>query len=158
MQPEDVFDLGTGIEAEMSQLALPFSSPPSAARSASPELRRFLNRLPPDLADRLTPDERAAYAAALTPQRSPHWLDLKASLPIPGFGIYFALMIGRERRHPERLRAEGQRRLAPNVIVAVILLATVVAGWLATLLMIKGLQMAAGNGNHALWRALAGPF
>jgi hypothetical protein len=142
----------------MSQLALPFSLPPRAPRSAPPELRRFLNRLPPDLADRLTPEERAAYAAALTPQRSPHWLDLKASLPIPGFGIYFALMIGRERRHPDRLRAEGQRRLAPNAIVAVILLATVLTGWLAAVLMIKGLQMVAGNGNHDWWQAFAAPF
>ena len=142
----------------MSQLALPLSSPQNTPRSASPELRRFLNRLPPDLAERLTPEERAAYGAALTPHRSPHWLDLKASLPIPGFGIYFALMIGRERRHPERLRAEGQRRIAPNAIVAVILLATVFTGWLAALLMIKALQMIAGNGNHAWWQAFAAPF
>ena len=142
----------------MPQLTFPFSSPPSAPRPAPPELLRFLGRLPPDLVDRLTPAEHAAYAAALTPQRSPHWLDLKASLPIPGFGIYIALMIGRERRDPERLRAEGQRRLAPNLIVTAILFATVFAGWLAALLLIKGLQIVAGAGNHAWWQAYAAPF
>jgi len=94
----------------------------------------------------------------LTPQRSPHWLDLKASLPIPGFGIYIALMIGRERRHPERLHEEGQRRFAPNLIVAAILLAIVLTGWIAAMLLIKGLQMVAGTGNQTWWHAYAAPF
>lgn len=140
----------------MLQLALPFSAPPAEPKPPSPELRRFLDRLPPDLASRLTPEERTAYAAALAPHRSPHWLDLKASLPIPGFGIYIALMVGRERRNPERLRREGQRRLAPNLLVAAILLATVITGSIAALLLIKGLQMLAGHGNLAWWQAYTG--
>lgn len=133
----------------MLQLALPFPASQAEPKPPSPELRRFLDRLPPELASRLTPEERAAFAAALAPQRSPHWLDLKASLPIPGFGIYIALMVGRERRNPDRLRQEGQRRLAPNLLVAAILLATVIAGSVAALLLIKGLQMLATHGDPA---------
>jgi hypothetical protein len=140
----------------MLQLALPFPAPPAEPKPPSPELRRFLDRLPPELASRLTPEERAAYAAALAPHRSPHWLDLKASLPIPGFGIYIALMVGRERRNPDRLRQEGQRRLAPNLLVAAILLATVIAGSVAALLLIKGLQMLATHGDPAWWHSYSG--
>jgi hypothetical protein len=140
----------------MLQLALPFPAPSGEPKPPSAELRRFLDRLPPDLASRLTPEELAAYAAALAPLRSPHWLDLKASLPIPGFGIYFALMVGRERRNPDRLHQEGQRHLAPNLLVAAILLATVIAGSIAALLLIKGLQMLAGHGDSAWWHAYSG--
>ena len=142
----------------MLQLTLPFPSPPNASAPSAPELRRFLDRLPAHLADRLTAEERAAYAAALAPQRSPHWLDLKASLPIPGFGIYIALMVGRERRNPSRLRQEGQRSLTPNLIVAGVLLATIIAGSVVAMLLIKGLQMVAGHGNHAWWQAYVGPL
>lgn len=145
-----------GSPVVMLQLALPFPVQPPDPEPPSPELRRFLERLPPHLASRLTPEERAAYASALTPRRSPHWLDLKASLPIPGFGIYIALMVGRERRNPERLRQEGQRHLAPNLIVAAILLATVIAGSVAALLLIKGLQMLATQGNPAWSHAYSG--
>lgn len=140
----------------MLQLALPFPAQPPDPKPPSPELRRFLERLPPHLASRLTPEERIAYAAALAPQRSPHWLDLKASLPIPSFGIYIALMVGRERRNPERLLKEGQRRLAPNLLVAAVLLATVIAGSVAALFLIKGLQILAGHGNLAWWHAYTG--
>ncbi|OYY01220.1 MAG: hypothetical protein B7Y80_04810 [Hyphomicrobium sp. 32-62-53] len=140
----------------MLQLALPFPASPAEPKPPPPELRRFLGRLPPELASRLTPEEHAAFAAALAPQRSPHWLDLKASLPIPGFGIYIALMVGRERRNPERLRQEGQRALAPNLLVGCILLATVIAGWVAAMLLIKALQMFADHGNPAWWHAYTG--
>jgi hypothetical protein len=142
----------------MFQLALLFPSPPAEPVAPTPELSRFLDRLPPHLAVRLTPEERTAYAAALTPHRSPHWLDLKASLPIPGFGIYVALMVGRERRSPDRLLKEGQRRLAPTLLVGAILLATIITGCVAAMLLIKGLQMVASHGNHTWWQAYSGPL
>ncbi len=140
----------------MLQLALLFPPQPASHQAPTPELRRFLDRLPPHLAGRLTPEERIAYAAALAPHRSPHWLDLRASLPIPGFSIYVALMVGRERRSPDRLLKEGQRRLTPNILVVSVLFATVIAGWIAAMLLIKGLQMLAGHGNHVWWQAYAG--
>lgn len=142
----------------MSQLALPFSTPTAESTPPTPEFRRFLERLPPAMASGLTPEERAAYAAALIPQRSPHWLDLKASLPIPGCGIYIALMVGRERRNPVRLSLEGQRRLGPNLLATAILLATGVTGWLAAVLVIKGLQSIADSGHHTWWPVYAAPF
>jgi hypothetical protein len=122
----------------------------------TPELLRFLHRLPTAMAQRLSETERAAYAKALAPQRAPHWIDLKASIPIPGFGIYVALMIGRERRNRQRLGLEGQIRFTPNLIIAAILLSTVVAGWLAAVTLIKGLALMAGNNQDVWWRAYTG--
>jgi hypothetical protein len=102
---------------------------------------------------RLTPEELQAYAKALTPQRSPHWIDFKASVPIPGFGIYVALMVGRERRAPDRLRNEGQLGLAPNLVIASVVLATVMTGWLSTMLLLEGLSLMAGNDTGIWWSA-----
>jgi hypothetical protein len=119
----------------------------------TPELQRFLHRLPTVMSRRLTPEELQAYAKALTPQRSPHWIDFKASVPIPGFGIYVALMVGRERRAPDRLRNEGQLGLAPNLVIASVVLATVMTGWLSTMLLLEGLSLMAGNDTGIWWSA-----
>jgi hypothetical protein len=99
---------------------------------------------------RLTSEELQAYARALAPQRSPHWIDFKASIPIPGFGIYVALMVGRERRSLDRLRTEGQHGLAPNLIIAAVILATVMTGWLSTMLLLEGLVLMARN-ETGIW-------
>jgi hypothetical protein len=119
----------------------------------TPELQRFLHRLPTAMSRRLTPEELQAYAKALIPQRSPHWIDFKASVPIPGFGIYVALMVGRERRAPDRLRNEGQLGLAPNLVIASVVLATVMTGWLSTMLLLEGLSLMAGNDTGIWWSA-----
>jgi hypothetical protein len=102
---------------------------------------------------RLTEEELVAYARALVPQKSPHWIDFKASLPLPGFGIYIALMIGRERRSRDRLRREGQLGWAPNLIIAAVLLATVLVGWLSSKLLIDGLALMAGDDQAAWWQS-----
>lgn len=122
----------------------------------TPELQRFLHRLPTAMSRRLTPDELQAYAKALTPQRSPHWIDFRASVPIPGLGMYVALMVGRERRSPDRLRNEGQIGLAANLIIAGVLSATVMTGWLSTMLLLEGLAMMAGNDTGTWWSAYSG--
>jgi hypothetical protein len=119
----------------------------------TPELQRFLHRLPTAMSRRLTLEELQAYAKALIPQRSPHWIDFKASVPIPGFGIYVALMVGRERRAPDRLRNEGQLGLAPNLVIASVVLATVMTGWLSTMLLLEGLSLMAGNDTGIWWSA-----
>lgn len=142
----------------MVQLALPFQTPPAEPPAPTPELGRFLARLPNHLADRLTAEERTAYAAALTPQRSPHWLDFKASLPLPGSGLYVAVMIGRERRSASRLRQEGQRSLSSTLIVASVLIATVIAGCLSAMALIKVLKILAGNSGDLWWHTYAGPL
>jgi hypothetical protein len=130
----------------------PASTPPlNAPMQPTPELQRFLHRLPTSMSRRLTPEELQAYAKALTPQRSPHWIDFKASVPIPGFGIYVALMVGRERRSPDRLRTEGQLGLAPNLIIASVLFGTVMTGWLSTMLLLEGLALMAGNDTDTWW-------
>ena len=128
----------------------------NAPMQLTPELQRFLHRLPTAMSRRLTPEELQAYAKALTPQRSPHWIDFKASVPIPGLGIYVALMVGREQRSPDRLRTEGQLGLAPNLIIASVLLATVMTGWLSTMILLEGLALMAGNDAGIWWSAYSG--
>jgi hypothetical protein len=129
---------------------------PNNEIKGTPELLRFLNRLPTAMAQRLTEAELAAYAKALAPQRAPHWVDFKASIPIPGFGFYVALMVGRERRNRQRLGLEGLIGFTPNLIIAAILLSTVVTGWLATITLLKGLALMAGNNQDVWWRAYTG--
>lgn len=132
----------------------PSSTPASiASMQPTPELQRFLHRLPTAMSRRLTSEELQAYAKALAPQRSPHWIDFKASVPLPGCGIYVALMVGRERRSLERLKAEGQLGLAPNLIIASVLLATVLTGWLSATLLLQGLVLMAGNDAGIWWSA-----
>ncbi len=130
--------------------------PVTPALQLTPELKRFLNGLPTAMSRRLTPDELQAYAKALTPQRSPHWIDFRASVPIPGLGVYVALMVGRERRSPDRLRKEGQIGLAPNLIIAGVLSATVMTGWLSPMLLLEGLALMAGNNTGSWWSAYSG--
>jgi len=108
---------------------------------STPELQRFLHRLPKAMVDRLTPAEISAYAKALMPERSPHWIDFKASLPIPIFGVYVAVMAGRERRSWDRLRKEGQLGWGRNILIVALLLATAIDGVSAAVLLIKGLQL-----------------
>lgn len=136
------------------------SSPMAPAKGVqfqpSAELQRFLHRLPTAMSGRLTQDELEAYAKALVPHRSPHWIDFKASVPIPGFGIYVALMVGRERRSRDRLRQEGQLGLAPNLIIGTVLLATVMTGWLSVMFLMEGLTLMAGDNQDVWWRAYSG--
>lgn len=140
----------------LDHTSAPQPSLPERSCEPSPELQRFLHGLPGAMARRLTPEELTAYAKALVPQRSRHWIDIKASIPIPGLGIYVALMIGRERRNRERLRREGQLHLAPNLVIAAVLLSTMITGWLAALLLVKGLALMAGENQDVWWRAYTG--
>ena len=128
----------------------------TAPSEPTPELKRFLARLPSAMVRRLTSEELAAYSRALAPQRSPHWIDFKASVPLPGLGIYVALMVGRERRSRERLRREGQLRWGPYLAIAAVLVATVFTGWLASVFLIEGLTLMAGDNRDVWWRAYTG--
>jgi hypothetical protein len=127
--------------------------PASGAVVPTPEFKRFLDRLPPEIRQGLDDRQLAAFATALVPERAPHWIDLKASLPIPGYGAYVALMVGRERRNRARLAQEGQLGLAPNLAVLAILAAIVMASAAVALLVLRGLNVLAG-GDTALWRQL----
>ncbi len=118
--------------------------------SLPPELQRFLHRLPTAMARRLTAEELSAYAKALTTQRSPHWIDFRASIPLFGSGFYVALMVGRERRARERLRREGQLGWVPNLIMASVVPITAVLAWLAAELLMRGLELMA-TGDHGVW-------
>jgi hypothetical protein len=129
------------------------SRPGEGAVVPSPELKRFLDRLPVEIRQSLDDRQRAAFAKALVPERAPHWIDLKASLPIPGGGAYVALMVGRERRNRSRLAREGQLGLAPNIAVLAILASIIVASASLAIFILRGLSVLVG-GDTALWRHL----
>jgi hypothetical protein len=129
------------------------SPPGEGSVVPSPELKRFLDRLPVEIRQSLDDRQRAAFAKALVPERAPHWIDLKASLPIPGGGAYVALMVGRERRNRSRLAREGQLGLAPNIAVLAILASIIVASASLAIFILRGLSVLVG-GDTALWRHL----
>ncbi len=60
VQPKRAAQSFAGSPVVMLQLALPFPAPPAEPKPPSPELHRFLDRLPPHLASRLTAEERIA--------------------------------------------------------------------------------------------------
>jgi hypothetical protein len=127
-----------------------------AAPLERPDFKRFFNKLPQDFRESLDQRQREAMARALIPDRSPHWIDLKASMPIPGFGIYVALMVGREQRRRERLIAEGQLGLGRNLAVAAIFVSIIMASASVAVLLLKALKTTAGIDGE-VWRHLIHP-
>lgn len=67
-----------------------------------------LSRLPADLVDSLTDDQRSALAKALrTSNWTRHPVNVRLSLPVFGRrGIFLTFVGGAERRSPERLQRE----------------------------------------------------
>ncbi|HEX4894577.1 MAG TPA: hypothetical protein VFV47_14945 [Hyphomicrobiaceae bacterium] len=83
-----------------------------------------------------------------------HLVDLRASAPFPWGRYYVTLLVGRERRSAERLRAERQthwtRQVAVYALLASILLA-LATGYLVILYVIKcGLGINVFSGSSPL--------
>ena len=74
-------------------------------------------------------------------------------MPIPGFGIYVALMVGREQRRRERLIAEGQLGLGRNLAIAAIFVSIIMASASVAVLLLKALKTTAGIDGE-VWRHL----
>jgi hypothetical protein len=83
----------------------------------TPECERFRAALQSDVWDGLTRDQQLAIARALRLVPARHWIDLKSSFPLPTAPVYVRLLVGRERRNPARLKAEGQRSLASQLMI-----------------------------------------
>ena len=80
-------------------------SEPQELRAASEDW--ILARLPDDIHSRLTPDLKRAIARAAAPRAwSSHPVDIRLSIPLPFGRYYLALVLGPERRRPERRAAE----------------------------------------------------
>jgi hypothetical protein len=87
---------------------------PSAA------LNRFLDHLPPNVADSFSKEQLIAIQSVL--QRSPHAVDIRLTIPLPWRSFYLILLGGPERRTAARIRAE--RANSPLWTTANILFAT----------------------------------
>jgi hypothetical protein len=80
----------------------------------------MLRRLPEDIARSLTPRQLEGLDDALRPARHP--VDIRRTLSLGASRYYVVVLAGRERRSPDRLRAEKARRpllTGPNVATMV---------------------------------------
>jgi hypothetical protein len=81
----------------------------------------IIERLPPDIRARLTPEMRAAIAEAAAQGGTDHNVDIRLSLPLPFRRFYLAVLAGEERRSPERREADRRRNLirAANILFVI---------------------------------------
>ncbi len=82
--------------------------------------QKFLQRVDPRIGMSFTAEQLAAVRHAFEPTR--HLVNLRGWLPFAGRRLFFVLMIGRERRSPERRVYERQRHplwTASNILVFV---------------------------------------
>jgi hypothetical protein len=91
----------------------------------------LLDRLPPEVLDTFTPEQRAALWGAAKPSTwKAHPIDIRLSLPL-GFGnLFFAVVSGLERRSRGRVKRDARSHpfLTPaNLIFLVVLFAIAVA-------------------------------
>jgi hypothetical protein len=88
----------------------------------------ILARLPDEIHSRLTPDLKRAIAQAAAPRGwNGHKVDIRLSLPLPFGRYYLALVLGPERRRPERRATESAaRRLMTAANMAFVLAIVVV--------------------------------
>lgn len=76
-------------------------------------LEQILHRMPATIRATFTPAQVEALQAAFgrtMPKR--HLIDLRPSFSIRGRGIYVVLLVGLERRSPQRLHSSGAKRTA----------------------------------------------
>ncbi len=64
----------------------------------------FLDRIPQDIRGTFTDRQIAAVNQAF--KSAGHGIDIRVSLPLPGGRRYLVLLMGKERRSPERRRFE----------------------------------------------------
>jgi hypothetical protein len=78
----------------------------------------LLERLPPDIRARLSPEMSAAIAKAAADGGNDHSVDIRLSLPLPFRPFYLAVLAGPERRSAERRSSDRRRHLirAANIL------------------------------------------
>jgi hypothetical protein len=80
----------------------------------------LLDRLPPEILETFTPEQRAALWGAAKPSSWRHHpIDIRVSLPLFGFRLFMAVVAGIERRSSGRRRRDA--RLRPFLTVSNIL-------------------------------------
>ena len=72
---------------------------------------RLADRMPPDVADSFSSEQREAIKAALIlPQPSAHKIDIRHLFSILGQSYYMVFLLGKDRRAQRRLRATQQQQ------------------------------------------------
>lgn len=89
--------------------------------------------IPPDIRERLSPDQVTRLMESLRPRLSEHSLDYRVSSSVFGSGFYIALLAGGEKRPLMRLRREGLKRALPAVLFEVGTVCLAIAGMVCLL-------------------------
>lgn len=91
----------------------------------------LLERLPPEVRARLTPEMSTAIADAAAQGGAEHNVDIRLSLPLPFRRFYLAILAGEERRSPERRDADRRRNLirAANILFVIAVAVLFFAGY-----------------------------
>lgn len=91
----------------------------------------FLERLPPEVLETFTPEQRAALWSAQKPSSwRYHPIDIRLSVPLPGARWFLTIVSGIERRGGSRRRRDARVRpffTAGNVIFLVAMFVAAVA-------------------------------
>jgi len=83
---------------------------PDGASIDKPAVAGFFNRLPPHIVAGLTAEQRAAISDALFASGRAHPpVNIRLSIPLPGWRVYFAVLAGKERRNAARRRMDRDR-------------------------------------------------
>jgi hypothetical protein len=123
-------------------------------------LEKFFSRIPRDVAASFTPEQLGAVKLAFGARSwGAHAIDVRKSFPLFRHRIYLVLLMGRERRDAERLRAEGAMfGTLGNAFVTVLFLGFILAPLALGLYLLKsvaGLDVMPGDGFHGFWDNLA---
>ena len=96
---------------------------PDGAMVADPAAERLLDRLPAEVANGLSAEQRSAIAAALAgPAGGGTPINLRLSIPLLGWRFFLAVMAGHDRRSAARRATERPRhpvRTAGNFLFVV---------------------------------------
>lgn len=91
----------------------------------------FLERLPREVLETFTPEQRSALWAAAKPSSwRYHPIDIRISLPLPGSRLFLTVVSGIERRSSSRRRRDGRVRpffTAGNIVFLVAIFVVAVA-------------------------------
>ncbi len=133
----------------------------SAQATDDPFIEKFFSRIPRAAAASFSAEQLSAIKMAFAARSwGSHAIDLRFSLPVLGARYYMVLLLGRERRDPERRLRD--RLLHPfarlgNGIVAAMFILVLLLPLLFTLYELKsalGIKLIPGGGGHATLRAL----
>jgi hypothetical protein len=129
--------------------------------SRDPFIDKFFSRIPREVAASFTVEQLGAVKMAFGARSwGSHAIDVRKSFPLFWHRIYIVLLMGRERRDDERLRAEGAMfGTLGNAVVGVVFLAIILTPVAFALYLLKsslGLDvMPGGDGMHGFWSNLA---